>query len=108
MQKNVYFRCLTSLVDSNILRKLLESGDFENAQLLISQSLIGCKVDRFLKHGLVAKLFLVCLFMTVNSQDKTFVEKARSLCLATLPLMFKSDEKFKDQVEVMVKQGPTS
>jgi hypothetical protein len=40
------------------------------------------------KAGLVPKLFLVCLFITVNSIDKGFVEKARIVCLSVLPLLF--------------------
>lgn len=50
-----------------------------------------------IKTGLVAKLFLVCLFITLNAVDKQFIEKARIICLATLPLMF-GDKTYEKQV----------
>ena len=48
------------------------------------------------------KLFLVCLFITVNVVDKSFVEKARIVCLATLPLMF-AEQNYRLKVEKKIK-----
>jgi hypothetical protein len=67
-------------------------------------SLINCKTDKLTKFGLVSKLFLVCLFITLNATDKKFIEQARVICLATLPLMF-TDLKYKEIVEQQVRQA---
>lgn len=60
--------------------------------------MIGCSVEKLVKAGLVPKLFLVCLFITVNSIDKGFVEKARIVCLSVLPLLFQ-DLEYRTMVE---------
>ena len=41
-----------------------------------------------MQSGLTCKLFFVCLYMSVTSIDKQFVEKARTISLTILPLMF--------------------
>jgi hypothetical protein len=76
---------------------MLEACSFEEVQLQLSKQLIGAKTDKFVKAGLVAKLFLVCLFITLNAVDKQMIEKARIVCLATLPLMF-ADKVYERQV----------
>jgi len=35
-QKNVYFKCLTSLVDTSSLRSLIEQGHWTDAQLSLA------------------------------------------------------------------------
>lgn len=67
---------------------MLDSSPFEEIYQNLAKNLIGSKTDKLIKAGLIPKLFLVCLFMTVNSIDKSFIERARIICLATLPLMF--------------------
>lgn len=63
--------------------------------IVVSKNIVGC--NKLLKYGLVPKLYLVCLFMTLNAVDKAFIEKSRMVCLALLPLMFQ-DPKFREQV----------
>lgn len=67
---------------------MMEENLFEECQLQLSKQLLGAKTERLIKLGLVEKLFLVCLFITLNGLDKQMVEKARLICLCTLPLLF--------------------
>ena len=46
------------------------------------------KLRKFQQGNLHSKLFLVSLFVGLNSTDKIFIEKSRILSLAILPLMF--------------------
>ena len=71
----------------------------------VGQALIGTrKFEKLLKYGLVTKVFLVCLFVSLNEIDKQFVERARVVCLVLLPLMF-SDESYRKQVEHKISQA---
>ena len=74
--KNVYFRCLMSLIDTTQIRQMLDTASFEDVQLELAKALIGTKTEKLIKAGLVPKLFLVCLFITVNVVDKSFVEQS--------------------------------
>ncbi len=76
---------------------MLESCSFEEVWLFLSKHLIGTKTEKLVKAGLVAKLFLVCLFITLNAVDKQMIEKARIICLATIPLMF-TDKSYEKEV----------
>ena len=70
----------------------------------MSKQLIGSKTDRLVKSGLSVKLFLVSLFITLNAVDKQMIEKARIICLVTLPLMF-TDSTFNKKVQLEIKQA---
>ena len=55
-----------------------------------SKILLEKKVEKFCKYNLHSKLFVVSLFIGLNTTDKKFLEKSRVLCLSLLPLMFQS------------------
>lgn len=100
-QKNIYFKCLIGLLDTAHVRQLVEEARFQEAQSEIAMKMVGHGTEKFVKAGLLPKLFLVCLYVTVTAIDKQFVEKARTLCLATLPQMF-ADSAFALQVQQMI------
>jgi len=35
----------------------METGSFEEAQLALAKSLIGCRTEKLMKSGLIAKIF---------------------------------------------------
>jgi len=81
---------------------MLEVSTFDEIYNLISKQLIGTRYDKFMKSGLQTKLFLVCLFITLNAVDKQFIEKARIICLAVLPSMF-NDKTYEKNVQIEIK-----
>jgi hypothetical protein len=78
------------------------TSNFDAINEVLSKGLIGCRAEKLIKYGLVPKLFLCCLFITLNAVDKQFVERARVLCLGMLPLMF-ADTQYRAQVEIKIK-----
>ena len=53
-----------------------------------SKASLESKLRKFNQSNLHSKIFLVSLFVGVNSTDKLFIEKSRILSLAILPIMF--------------------
>ena len=53
-----------------------------------SKANLESRLRKFCSNNLHSKIFLVSLFVGLNSTDKMFIEKARILSLAILPLMF--------------------
>ena len=53
-----------------------------------SKANLESKLRKFCQSNLHSKIFLVSLFVGLNSTDKIFIEKSRILSLAILPVMF--------------------
>jgi len=84
------------VVDTSVLLKSLQNGDFEGVYDHLTASIfraktmasLNARLKKFTQYNLHSKYFLVGLFMTLNSSDRIFIEKSRILCLSCLPLMF--------------------
>jgi hypothetical protein len=53
------------------------------------------KLKKFIGNSLHTKLFLLGLFMSLNSVDRSYIEKSRVLCLSLLPLVMVSPAELK-------------
>jgi hypothetical protein len=68
-------------------------------------------VKKFVQYGIHSKFFLLTLTMSLNLRSHgdpaliSQVERSRLVCLATLPLMFDSEE-FREQVEEKISNMP--
>ena len=70
-----------------------------------SKASLDVKIKKLTGYNIHAKLFLVALFITLNAIDKNFVEKAKTLALGILPLMF-SDKEYREEVEKKLSEEP--
>lgn len=104
-QKNVYFKCFTSqVVDVDSVLKALgslkpETVDFDPVYLPIVNSVfkhsklaLPQKIKKFTGSNMHSKYFLMSLLISLNTVDRHFIEKAKTLAISLLPLMFASSE----------------
>lgn len=101
-QKNIYFKCfINQVVDVDQMFKALQGLqvgpklDFDAVYLPVVNSVfrhsklsLPQKIKKFTQANMHGKFFLMSLLISLNTIDKVFIEKSKTLSLSLLPLMF--------------------